>query len=94
MTAPPDDTTTDPQRHHRGVAAERDAALAREAALAEALAARTAELAERNSEYGERIEHQAATVGDIEALTVENQELRAAQAAWAGGASGHGRLAG
>ena len=60
---------------------ERDAALAREAALAEELAARTAELAERNTEYGERIEQQAGTVGDPEALTVENQELRAAQAA-------------
>ncbi len=42
--------------------AERDAALAREAALAEELAARTAELAERNTEYSERIEQQAATI--------------------------------
>ena len=34
---------------------ERDAALAEKAELAKALAGRTEELAERNSEYGERI---------------------------------------
>ena len=45
MTAPPDDTTTDPHAIIAALRAERDAALAREAALAEELAARTAELA-------------------------------------------------
>ena len=49
--------------------AERDAALAREAALAEELAARTAELAERKSEFGERIEHQAATIDVLKAMS-------------------------
>ena len=49
--------------------AERDAALAREAALAEELAARTAELATRNSEYGERIEQQAATIDVLKAMS-------------------------
>ncbi len=42
--------------------AERDAALAREAALAEALAT-------RNSEFGERIEHQAATIDVLKAMS-------------------------
>jgi hypothetical protein len=41
---------------------ERDGALAREAALAEELAARTAELRERKSKFDERIEYQAATL--------------------------------
>ena len=41
MTAPPDDTTTDTSAIIAALRAERDAALAREAALAEELAART-----------------------------------------------------
>ena len=45
MTSPPDDTTTDTSAIIAALRAERDAALAREAALAEELAARTAELA-------------------------------------------------
>ena len=49
--------------------AERDAALAREAALTEALAARTAELARRDSEYGERIDHQAATIEVLKVMS-------------------------
>jgi hypothetical protein len=81
MTSPPDDTTTDASAIIAALRAERDSALSEKTALAETLAARTAELAKRNAEYSERIEHQAGTVGDNEALTVENQELRAAQAA-------------
>jgi transcriptional regulator with GAF, ATPase, and Fis domain len=81
MTAPPSDTTTDLHAALAALRAERDAALSEKAALAEALATRTAELATRNSEYGQRIEQQAGTVGDAEALAVEIQELRAAQAA-------------
>ena len=50
MTAPPDDTTTDLHAVIAALRAERDAALAREAALAEELAARDAELATRNSD--------------------------------------------
>ena len=55
MTAQQTDATTDPQ----SMAALRqrlDAALAREAALAEELAARTSELLERKSKFDERIE--------------------------------------
>ena len=69
MTSPPDDTTTDTSAIIAALRTERDAALAREAALAEALATRTAELAERNSEFGERIEHQAATIDVLKAMS-------------------------
>jgi GAF domain-containing protein len=60
MTAPPDDTDL-----HAAIAAlraERDAALSEKAALAEALAT-------RNSEYGERIEQQAATIDVLKAMS-------------------------
>ena len=63
MTAPPDDTTTDLHAIIAALRAERDAALAREAALAEALARR------EYSEYGERIEHQAATIDVLKAMS-------------------------
>ena len=69
MTASPDDTTTDLHAVIAALRAERDAALAREATLAEELATRTAELATRNSEYGERIEHQAATIDVLKAMS-------------------------
>ena len=87
MVTPPDETTADPYAVIAALrqqlverSAERDAALAREAALAKALATRTAELDQLNNEYSERIEHRPTTV-DIEALKAENEELRAAQAA-------------
>ena len=62
MTAPPDDTTADTSAIIAALRTERDGALAREAALAEALAT-------RNSEYGERIAHQAATVDVLKVMS-------------------------
>ena len=69
MTAPQTDATTDPQSIIAALQQRLDAALAREAALAEELAARTAELAQRNSEYGERIEHQSATIDVLKVMS-------------------------
>ena len=69
MTAPQTDATTDPQSIIAALQQRLDAALAREAALAEELAARTAELAERKSEFGERIEHQAATIDVLKVMS-------------------------
>ena len=48
---------------------ELDAAVAREAALAEKLATRTAELTQRTSEYGERIEQQSATIDVLKVMS-------------------------
>jgi GAF domain-containing protein len=62
MTAPPDDTTTDTSAIIAALRAERDAGQAREATLTKALAA-------RNSEYGERIEHQSATIDVLKAMS-------------------------
>src|SRR6516225_6585339 len=62
MVTPPDETTADPyaviaalRQQLAERSAERDVALAEKAALAKALTT-------RNSEYGERIEHQSATI--------------------------------
>src|SRR5450631_2158435 len=62
MNAPPDDTTADTSAIIAALRTERDAALAREAALAEALS-------QRNSEYGERIEHQSATIDVLKVMS-------------------------
>ena len=62
MTTPPDDTTTDLHAVIVALRAERDAALSEKAALAEALAT-------RNSEFGERIEYQAATLDVLKAMS-------------------------
>ena len=59
---PPVDNTTDLHAVIAALRAERDAALAEKAALAEALAT-------RNSEYGERIEQQAATIDVLKVMS-------------------------
>ena len=69
MTAPQTDATTDPQSIIAALQQRLDAALAREAALAEELAAPTVELAERNSEFGERIAQQAATIDVLKVMS-------------------------
>ncbi len=76
MTAPQTTAITDPQAVITALRAERDAAMAREAALAEELAAqaaematRTAELVERKTQFGERIEYQAATIDVLRAMS-------------------------
>src|SRR6476660_6747667 len=80
MITPPDDMTADPHVVIAALRVQLDAVLAREAAMAKALAELTSKPAQRGDEYGARIDHQTATV-DIEALKAENEELRAAQAA-------------
>ena len=69
MVTPPDETTADPyaviaalRQQLAERSAERDVALAEKAALAEALTT-------RNSEYGERIEHQSATIDVLKAMS-------------------------
>src|SRR6478752_4276391 len=62
MTAPPDDTKTDLHAVIAALRAERDAALSEKAALVQASAT-------RNSEYGERTEHQAATIDVLKAMS-------------------------
>ena len=69
MTATQDATIAELQRANAELRRERDAGLAREAALAEELAARDVTLAQRNTEYGERIEHQAATIDVLKAMS-------------------------
>src|SRR4051794_32726509 len=62
LTALRDDAAADLEALIAGLRAERDAGLAREAALA-------ARLAQRNTEFGERIEHQAATIEVLKAMS-------------------------
>jgi GAF domain-containing protein/nitrogen-specific signal transduction histidine kinase len=62
MTATQDDMIAELQRANAELRQERDEALAREATLAEALAT-------RNSEFGERIEYQAATLDVLRAMS-------------------------
>ena len=70
MTAPPDDTTTDTSAVIAALRAERDAALAREAA-----AGRSTE-PQRNSEYGERIEQQSATIDVLKVMSASPGDAR------------------
>ena len=76
MVTPPDETTADPYaviatlcQQLAESSAERDAALSEKAVLAEELAASTAALAQRNTEYGERIAHQAATIDVLKMMS-------------------------
>ncbi len=62
MTVPSDDTTTDLHAMIAELRAERDAALSEKAALAEALA-------RRNTEFGERIEQQSATIDVLKVMS-------------------------
>ena len=62
MTVPPDDTTADTSAIITALQHRLDAALSEKAALAEALAT-------RNSEYGERIAQQAATIDVLRAMS-------------------------
>src|SRR6478672_9110014 len=68
MTAQQTDAIPDPQSM-AALQQMLDAALAREAALAEELAAPTVELAERESEFGERIAQQAATIDVLKVMS-------------------------
>src|SRR5471030_173097 len=69
MTAHQADGTTDPRSVIAALQQRLDAALAREATLAEQLASRTAELGQRNTEYGERIQQQAATIDVLKVMS-------------------------
>jgi hypothetical protein len=62
MSVPQTDATSDPQNIVAVLQQRLDAALSEKAALAEALAL-------RNSEFGERIEHQAATLDVLKAMS-------------------------
>jgi GAF domain-containing protein len=76
MTSPPDDTTTDLHAVIAALRREREAGLAREATLAEELAARDAALAQRNTQYSERIEHQTATVEVLKVMSASPGEAQ------------------
>jgi GAF domain-containing protein len=76
MVTPPDETAADPyaviatlRQQLAERSAERDAALAREATLAEELATSTTALAQRNTDFDERIEYQAATLDVLRAMS-------------------------
>ena len=69
MTMPKTTATSDPPSTIAALRQRRDAALSEKAALAEELALSTAALAQRNTEFGERIEHQAATIDVLKAMS-------------------------
>jgi hypothetical protein len=68
MTATHDDAVAELQRANAELRRERDAALLEKATLAEELTASTAELADRKTEFDERIEHQSATIDVLKAM--------------------------
>ena len=76
MTATQDDTIAELQRAIAELRRERDAGLAREDALAENLAARDAALSTRNSEFGERIEHQSATIDVLKTMSASPDDTQ------------------
>ena len=69
MSVPQTDATTDPRSTIAALQQRLDAALAQRVVLAEELAARTAELAQRHSEYSERIEQQLATIDVLKVMS-------------------------
>ena len=69
MTAQQTDAITDPQSIIAALQQRLDAALSEKATLAEELAARDAALALRNSEFGERIEQQSATIDVLKVMS-------------------------
>ena len=69
MTATQDDVIAELQRANAELRRERDAVLLEKATLAEELTARTAELADRRTEFDERIEHQSATIDVLKAMS-------------------------
>jgi hypothetical protein len=69
MTEQQTDATTDPQSIIAALQQSLDVALLEKAALAEELVARDATLAQRNTEYGERMDHQAATIDVLKVMS-------------------------
>jgi GAF domain-containing protein/nitrogen-specific signal transduction histidine kinase len=69
MTALQADATTDLHGVVAALQQRLDVALLEKGALAEELAVRTAELAERKSEFDERIDHQAATIDVLKTMS-------------------------
>jgi two-component system, NtrC family, sensor kinase len=69
MTATQNDVIAELQRAKAELRRERDAVLLEMATLAEELTARTAELADRKTEFDERIEHQSATIDVLKAMS-------------------------
>ena len=69
MTAPPDDNAADLYGVIAVLRSERDALLVQKTALVEELAARTAELLERKTEFGEQIAQQAATIDVLKVMS-------------------------
>ena len=69
VTAPKQDKAADPEAVIAALRAKLDAALADKAELEDALAARSTELATRNTEYDKRIEYQSATSDVLKAMS-------------------------
>jgi hypothetical protein len=89
MVTSPDETTADPyaviatlRQQLAESSARHDATLAEKAELAQALAGRTAELAEPNSEYGERIEQQSAVVDVLKAMPASPDDAQPVFNSW------------
>ena len=76
MTATQAATVAELQRPIAELRRERDAGLAREATLTEELGARVATLAQRKTEFDERIEHQAATVDVLKVMSASPGDPR------------------
>ena len=69
MTATQDNTVAELRRANVALQERLDTAMSEKATLAEALTTRTAELAEHESEFGERIAQQAATIDVLKVMS-------------------------